>query len=189
MKVDMVARRYARSLFSVTVNLSGGKAQYLEMAKQCQFLLERSNELFSIPEAARLLKSPVAPAGLKKSLLDYALEGTGCPDFFKGFISVLLGAGRVSLLPAIAEAYEELVYDDRGVLRATVKTATPLSGEQKGLFGSVLEEFFKKKIQPSFDVDPSLLGGFTVRVGHNLFDRSLRAKVSSMLDFESLSGA
>ena len=63
---------------------------------------------------------------------------------------------------------------------ALVKTAVPLSAEQKAMILSRLRARYGQQLQGQFEVDPSLLGGVQARVGDQLIDDSVASKLEAL---------
>ncbi len=63
---------------------------------------------------------------------------------------------------------------------ALIKTAVPLSAEQRHLILSRLRARYGQPLQGQFEVDPSLLGGVRSRVGDELIDDSIAGKLEAL---------
>jgi len=87
---------------------------------------------------------------------------------------------RMALGPSIASFYRELLDDERNVARATVRTAVELDDERQASLRRRLAEQTGKRVELETVVDPSILGGMTVRIGDRLFDASTRTRLQSL---------
>ena len=75
------------------------------------------------------------------------------------------------------EDYVRFAAERRQRLVAEVWTAIPLSDEQTALLGDALATAFGRRVQIQSTVDPTLLGGLTVRVGDEVIDGSILNRV------------
>jgi hypothetical protein len=61
-----------------------------------------------------------------------------------------------------------------------VRSAVPLTEEQRGLLKRRLRERFGQEFILRVEIDPSLLGGLVVRVGDQVFDGSVAGRLSAL---------
>lgn len=98
----------------------------------------------------------------------------------QNLIKILIEYGRLSILPAIASAFEELKAQDEGVLDAQIITAEkPSATEVKNLVGR-LEAKFGKKITASVSVDEEIIGGVKIVVGDTVIDASVKGQLQNL---------
>ena len=168
-----IATRYAKALFQ----LSGGK---IEEAEKTFASLQAVNQLFSIDEAARVLRSPVMPAALKRSLVELALSKVGKDATLANFADTLSGAGRLALFPQVVEAYETLLNAAKGILHAEVTAAVDLGESELNAVRTSLRSLLGSEVRVTQKADPSILGGFVVRIGNMLIDMSVKTKLNGL---------
>ena len=87
---------------------------------------------------------------------------------------------RLALGPSIASFYRELLDDERNLARATVRTAVELDDDRQSSLQRRLAEQTGKQVELETVVDPSILGGMTVRIGDRLFDASTRTRLQNL---------
>ncbi|MGZ8257913.1 MAG: F0F1 ATP synthase subunit delta [Methylotenera sp.] len=98
----------------------------------------------------------------------------------QNLIKVLVEYGRMSVLPAISSAFEELKAQDEGTLDAQIiAAAKPSDAEIKDLVKR-LESKFGKKIEASVSVDPELIGGIKIIVGDTVIDASVKGQLQNL---------
>ena len=98
----------------------------------------------------------------------------------QNLIKVLVEYNRLSILPAITTAFEELKAQDEGVLEAQiVAAAKPSDAEIKDLI-SRLEAKFGKKIDAKVSVDAELIGGMKIIVGDTVIDASVKGQLQNL---------
>lgn len=98
----------------------------------------------------------------------------------QNLIKVLVEYGRLSILPAITTAFEELKAADEGTLEAQIiAAAKPSAAETKDLVKR-LEAKFGKKIEASVSVDPEIIGGIKIIVGDTVIDASVKGQLQNL---------
>jgi F-type H+-transporting ATPase subunit delta len=80
----------------------------------------------------------------------------------------------------IFKQYNNLLDVHRGIERAKVTTALLLGDEDREAITSRLEKIVERKVAMDAQVDPTIIGGFIVRVGDMLIDGSIRQKLESL---------
>lgn len=171
--VGRVAKRYARAVF-LLVQKDADKAATILRA------LRSVNEVFQIPDAGRVLRSPVMPIDLKKSLLDYALKQAEAPQDVVALVHMVVDAGRVAALPDMAAALQELVDESQGRVRGHLVSAVALPQAEQDAVKAASAKIFNREVVLKHHVDPSILGGFVVRVGQYHIDMSVKTKLDGL---------
>ncbi len=98
----------------------------------------------------------------------------------QNLIKILIEYGRLSILPAIAHAFEELKAQDEGTLEAQIiAAAKPSAAETKDLIKK-LEAKFGKKIEATVSVDAELIGGIKIIVGDTVIDASVKSQLQNL---------
>ena len=159
------ASRYTKALFNmaweqgqldeVEVNMAG-------IAKT----LEGSSEL------SQFLDNLLIPAPKRLETLEALFKDRVAKVTYE-FILLLEEKKRMSLLPTCCLVFRDLYYDLKGVLRVTATSAHPMSEQQREGLVNRLEVKFSKSIELETQVDPSLIGGFKVQIGDQIFDSSV----------------
>ena len=168
-----VATRYARSLADVVLAAGSTAAApaVLEQLKSFDGLLAESADLRNV-----LLSPAVAPAR-KRALVTEFGRTLGFAEVVKNFLYVVIDHRRVNLLGTITNAFEEAVDERLGRGRADVKSAMPLSEEQRAAVSAQLRQLSGKEVRCEFEVDESLLGGLSARIGSKIYDGSVRGRL------------
>lgn len=88
--------------------------------------------------------------------------------------------GRLVLGPSINSYFVELWDTERGIERAVVRTAVPLSDSERETIAAQLSQSSGKQVVLEGEVDPALLGGAVIRMGDRLIDGSTRTRLRSL---------
>jgi F-type H+-transporting ATPase subunit delta len=98
----------------------------------------------------------------------------------QNLIKVLVEYGRLSVLPAISEAFEALKAQDEGTLEANIIAASkPSAAEVKDLVKR-LEAKFGKKVEATVSIDPEIIGGIKIIVGDTVIDASVKNQLQNL---------
>jgi len=110
-----------------------------------------------------------------------ATLGADAPREVRSAVVALAAEGRLNTLPAVLQAYERAT--SRGgsqVLDANVTSAVALGDADQAAIVADLRGKYGESLVVHFDIDESLIGGLIVRVGDQVLDNSLRARLSAV---------
>ena len=105
---------------------------------------------------------------------------SGLDEDLELFIAFLKRKSRLSEVRFILNSYVSLYYKSIGVMLATLTSAREVDSATVQSLCKVLEEHFRCKVNMSFEVDPSLIGGFVVQVGDYLLDASVKNQIETI---------
>ena len=89
--------------------------------------------------------------------------------------------GRLCALPEIAAQFRALKNESEGVADAYIESAYALNKKEVEQLLACLEKKFPgKKLNPIVTVNKDLIGGVCVRVGDQVLDGSVRARLAQM---------
>ncbi len=163
-------KRYAQAAFELAL-----ERKELEI---WQAGLKKMSDLSRSEELMALLQSPRFPSDAKEDLLRKQL-GEIHP-FVSNLAVLLVNKGIFRLSSAIFQQYNDLLDAYRGIERAKVTAAVPLSDEDKETISSRLGKVVDRKVAIDTQVDASLIGGFIARIGDMLIDGSIRQRLESL---------
>jgi F-type H+-transporting ATPase subunit delta len=97
-------------------------------------------------------------------------------------ILLLLEHGRLNLLGAICGLFPILWNEKKGVSSFEVRSAVPLTEEQREALKARLEEMEKRSVSLSFRIDPEIIGGLYLRRGNIVYDASIRGSLAGLME-------
>jgi len=169
-EIATIARPYAEAVFKV----ADGEGRLAAWAD----VLDRLAAVAANPAIGQVLGDPnVTPDQL------YGVIAGGAGDLpaeAQNLVRVLIGNGRVGVLPEVRDLFVELKHEREGVVDAEIATAFPLEDAQLATLVGDLEARFKRKVKPNVAVDQGLIGGVKVVVGDEVIDGSVRGKLAAM---------
>jgi len=80
----------------------------------------------------------------------------------------------------VLSEFHRLVRLDATRREAKVESAAPLSSELRAGVQSSLTEVYGPGLNFSFSQDPSLIGGMRIRVGSDVYDESVKARLAAL---------
>jgi len=165
---EILATRYALALFGVATERS-----IVDEVREDLFAF---STILKDKMASLLFSHPRVTKERRKSIVDKL--SLGFKDISVDFLKLLIDKGRESELHAIAEAFTKLSQVAKGEIHALVHSATPLTDDEVQSLKLKLGE--PDKVVLDLRLDPSLLGGLTVQVGHVVYDGSVMARLKTL---------
>lgn len=142
--------------------------------------LDAVSEVVSKAEIAEMLSNPALTSEALFGAIVKSL-GRDLPKELEGLLSVVVENKRLSALPEIAFQFRELKNRAAGVADAYIESAFEMTAAQvSSLVESLEKKFPGVKLNPIVTVNPELIGGVSVRVGDQILDGSVRARLAQM---------
>ncbi|MEW6314217.1 MAG: F0F1 ATP synthase subunit delta [Pseudomonadota bacterium] len=170
-EIVTIARPYAEAVFRLA-------KQRNQLAAWSDMLALAAAVVADERVAARVVDPNVT--GAQAEALFLGICGDKLDDAGKNMIKVLVQNDRLTLLPQIAQLYNELRAQAEGVLDANITSAFPLNDDQVKQLVGKLEAKYKRKINPQVQVDKALIGGVKIEIGDEVLDASVRGKLQEM---------
>ena len=167
---DPAAKRYARAAFDIARDR--GEIDAWERDLRTLAGVVASAEAFQFVASRQVAREA------KESFLARA-AGDLTPLVWN-LVRLLNSKGRLALLPQIAESFQELSDEHRGIAHAQVLTAVKLSDEEEQAMARRLSELTGKQVTVHPHEAPEILGGVVARIGDELIDGSTRSKLESL---------
>ncbi|MDP3744888.1 MAG: F0F1 ATP synthase subunit delta [Methylotenera sp.] len=170
-EISTIARPYAVAAYRLASE-QNALAKWSEM-------LSFANAVASDAQMQAYIQDPkVVSLDLQVNFLKVC--GDKLNENVQNLIKVLVEYGRLSILPAIVAAFEELKAQDEGTLDAQIiAAAKPSAAEIKDLVKR-LESKFGKKIEANVSVDSELIGGIKIIVGDTVIDASVKGQLQNL---------
>lgn len=164
------ARRYAKALFDYSLCAGELDKVYAEMQGILN-LIDQNRELYLF------LRTPLLNPEKKRKIL-CRLFNSFSKTTLK-FLEMISMHKRTSLLKSIAIAFLELYKEKKQWTDAILITAIPLSGELENRILAKLpqQKDAGKKYLLLKKIDPTLIGGFILRIRDKEWDMSLSGKI------------
>lgn len=131
-------------------------------------------------ELRTLFSNPAVPAAQKVAFLDTLNAKLGLQKELRNLIAVLINNDRIGSVPEVIAAYRAEIQQRSGIRQAEIVTARELSGAERDELVAGVGKLAGARIDPSFKLDKSILGGTVVRIGSTVYDGSIRGRLERL---------
>lgn len=174
MTTGAVSRRYAAALFDV-VKKSGQTDRALADLGTIAGLVDAHDEL------RKVFENPAIAHSRKKAVLDAIVGRVGpiTPEVDR-LLGLMADRDRLSLIGAVAAAFETRVNESRHIVPAELTTAEPLDETSREAIAEALKRATGNDVRITERVDPTVVGGVVARVGSLVFDGSVTRQLERL---------
>lgn len=171
-----VAKQYAQALADL-VFAPNSAATAGQVAGELRAVEEITG---SSPDLRTILLNPAVPPARKRSVIARLTEPLRLSRLVRNFVFVIIDRRRIALLGPIREAFERLVDEREGIVRAQVRAAGELDPTQRLKLEEALGRLTGRQVRSEYAVDEELLGGLVLRLGSTVYDGSLRGRLEAL---------
>jgi F-type H+-transporting ATPase subunit delta len=183
---DVVRLRWVRSVDLTDAIERFGVIAYVASAEASGGLDDLEDELFRFdriveaqPELRGVLSDRRVSPERKATLLTDLLEGKTTPATLRLIIEAATHPRGRSLERVLAE-FGRTAAERRDRLVAVVRTAVELSEPQKTRLAAALAAQYDHEVHLNIEVDPSVLGGMSIRVGDEEIDGTIVRRLADI---------
>ncbi len=170
--MSRVAIRYSKALFQL--------AREENLVMEVQSDLEVIKETcISDPEFHEMLNSPIIEEYAKANVLKNLFADKVNQLTFR-FLELLSKKRRSGFLLEMIERFMESVLDYQGILAGTLVASNALDPAQVDEIRKKVEVLTGKKVLLSEQIDPSMIGGFTVKIKDTVIDLSIKTQLEKL---------
>jgi len=127
-----------------------------------------------------VLSSPAVAWEQKKPVLETMAARLGLSRLTRNFLLVAAERGRAGHLEGIDAAFEQLLLEREGIVKAEIASARSLSAAERSAIESELARRLGRKLDTRYRTDAALVGGFVARVGDQVYDGSIRGRLDRL---------
>lgn len=169
----LVSGTYGEALFELAYEKNTVSAM-LEEVSGLQMVLKENKEL------SVLMNNPKVSKEERESIVKEVFGGRICDDLLN-FLILLVQKGRYAYVEEILAYFTDRVKEAEGIGTAYVTTAVELTPAKKDeVHKKLLATTSYREIEIIYQVDPSLIGGMTVRINDRVIDSSIKTKLEKM---------
>jgi ATP synthase F1 delta subunit len=147
--------------------------KHLESIESVAALLEGN------PKLVQLLSAAHIPVQQREEIFKKVFQTLDDDKVYR-ILLLLLERKKIGYLPLIAKEYRQLVMEQLSFIEATVVTVQPLKAPLQEKLRKKLETAFKKKVEITQKLDPSLIGGMQVIFQKKMLDLSIKGRVQQL---------
>ncbi|MEV0582222.1 F0F1 ATP synthase subunit delta [Nonomuraea sp. NPDC050310] len=170
----------ADALERLSISASAAEAESLRRIDEVEDELFRFGRIVAAnPALRRALSDPSVPEEGKQELLRGLLDGKVAPTTLRLVTQAVVHPRGRSLEGALEEI-GQLVAEQRQRLVAVVRSAVELTEEQKRRLSAWLRDSYGRDVHLNTEVDPRVLGGFSVRIGDEVIDSTILGRIEDV---------
>jgi len=132
------------------------------------------------PELREFFVNPAVAIGQKIAFLDKANEKLQLQKELRNLLAVLIDNGRIGAVEEVAAAYRTELRERLGIRQAEVVTARELNEKDRSALVAEIGKLAGSRVEASFKLDKSILGGTVVRIGSTVYDGSVRGRLERL---------
>ncbi|MEK6681483.1 MAG: ATP synthase F1 subunit delta [Nitrospirota bacterium] len=170
---NIIARRYAKALFSITEKSGEGEA----VKKEIHIL---SHTIDANRELRNLIFNPIFGRDKKERVIIGILNKIKGRETTKNFVRLLLKKDRIRFLKEIAESLTQLLDEKENRKKAVVITSSKLPEKSLSKIKDKLSAITRKDIEVEERVDGSIIGGIVIQIGSLVYNGSIKTQLDNI---------
>jgi F-type H+-transporting ATPase subunit delta len=131
-------------------------------------------------ELREFFLNPSVPTLQKVGFLDTLNKKLGLKKELRNLLAVMIGNDRIGQVDEVAVAYRKLLQEQLGIRQAEIVTARELTAAERESLMTEVGKLAGAKIDASFKLDATILGGTVVRIGSTVYDGSVRGRLDRL---------
>lgn len=164
MSSTRAAIRYAKAI----LDFANSKSVAIEVSQDMTLI---ANTIKENKELKDFIENPTLKNEVKNSALLEVFASVN--DVSKGLFQLLFENKRFEILELIAVEYNRLFDEANGIEVAKVTTAVAMTPEIEAKVLAKIKEFSSKKVSIESAIDPTIIGGFILRIGDKQYNASV----------------
>ena len=180
MKNTILARRYAKALFSLGKQEGKGE-EYSEKLSAIAELFH--DEAAGVRDA---LANPLYPLDMRQQVMVKIAENVQADAMLSGFLTLVVDKNRAAILPDIADELRIMSDKDRNISHGVVTSAVALNESLLAKVQATLEKLTGTKVLLETRVDPAIIGGIVAKVGDLVLKMLAEVCQSALRDIDIL---
>jgi F-type H+-transporting ATPase subunit delta len=141
--------------------------------------LDRAAATLGDERVLAVLRNPARPLRERTQLVDKMLTDR-VPAPVHRLVALLVERGKIDRIADVAGEYRRLLNTERGVVEAVATAAAPLTAGETEALQRKVAQMTGRTVDLKVQIDESLIGGLTVRVGDTLYDASVRGRLERL---------
>lgn len=168
---EVAAKRYAQAIFAIARDTDAFDRWSADLGTLCKLVAD--------PTVGSFLTSTTISEPRKIEILERGLSDVD-PQVLN-FARLLVHKRRITIVDQIVEVFEEFLNYQRGVVRASVTTAVPLTESSRAQLSSAIRDAAgASEVELQEETAREVLGGAILRVGDHLIDGSVRTRLHGL---------
>lgn len=172
MNQSKISVRYAKAFYEYALE-KGALENVIADAKML------SKSLNEIAELSEVFKNPIVKPSNKKSFVNSLLDGKVSKETTE-FLNLIITNGREMFIQDILRNVLDIYRKEKGITEVVLTSAVPLSQQQEQSIVDYVKKEKHTEVELQKKVDPSLLGGFVLRIEDMQYDASVSSRLKQV---------
>jgi len=173
MSDGLIPRRYAKALYKLAVE-NGDSQEIYELLKQLNF------RYTAIDELKRVVLNPHIPDEEKGAFMLKVAGGKPGSSLDK-FLLLVVRNNRAEYLRKITLAYVDLYREQHNIAHVIITTAVEVPDKEiNDIVDIVKHRLGDMTLEVERNINPDLIGGFTVKINDLVLDASVKRELSEL---------
>ncbi len=170
--MTQIAKGYAEALFALALETDQTTAFSEGLTLVTTVLREE-------PAYVEFLSCYGIPAAERTNALEAAF-GDRLPEYVLSLLQLLCERGHISRVFDVAAEYETLYREAQRLSTVKVTSAVPLTPAQRDKLEAALVRVCRRRVLPTYTVDPAVIGGVVIEADGKVYDGSVRHKLQEV---------
>ena len=171
--INGIVERYSKALMELSQEQKCIDVTYEEI-EQIKLMIDKSEDF------RKIIESPLLSRDEQKVLVAGILKKASMSTLLTNFFTVVCMNKRSYLIGRICDRFREMYSSDKGILAAELVSAIELSEADLRLVEKQIQESAGSKVNLNTKIDPSILGGYVLRIGSLMLDGSIRSRLEDL---------
>ena len=174
MKTRYAAARYAKVVFELAKERNQTEAVSRDLGAVARIYRDS-------PDLREFFARPSLPGTAKRGAAMAIARGANLTKLVADTFALMAERGRARQVGTVAAKYEKRLDADLGRVRGRVRTAVPLTEDERHRLHATLGKVLRADhVALAEIIDPAVLGGFVVETDAVVIDGSLKAQLNAM---------
>ena len=174
MNEGLIPRRYAKALLKFAIEKK-------QDARMYELMTNLGHSFETMPALDATMANPFIAADKKEQLLVTASGADKTDSAYLDFLKLLGQNNRLPMARQIALAYADDYRKANNIYRVEVVSAAPLDAEEEERLKKLISSHLGgAKMEYASKTDPDLIGGFTVNIGSEKLDASVKNELKQL---------
>ena len=170
--MTQIAKGYAEALFALALETDNTAAFSEGLTLAASVFREN-------PDYVEFLACYGIPAVERTQALETAF-GDRLPEYVCSLLQLMCERGHIADVFDCAAEYETLYLEAKRLSTVKVTGAVALTPAQREKLEQALVRLCHRRVRPTYDVDPALIGGVVIEVDGKVYDGSVRHKLQEV---------
>ena len=171
--IGNVVERYSKALLELSIE-SKSLSNVHDDIENIIKIIESSDDF------NKVLKSPVISRSDQSQIINSILKKIPVSDEVIKFFSIICQNGRSSIIDRICLRFLEMEVKFKGEVRAELLSTNPQSEMELNKIKEIIKESLSTDVSLVSKVDPSIIGGYILKIGSVMLDGSVKSKLQGL---------